>query len=186
MKVLMTAHSSESAICAVICMLLQRSLLQTLNIHVWWKTYSALTSFPAANKSLMYGGKVFTRRPPGKYLRFLCQQNISKLLFYIYSLNSSLSRQTHNYFHISTWCVSWARRFCLFNLHHSARRVGGGGYLRSRSGVYHTDKSELICSFSIGPKLQLQYWQTQISLLSSLEPMWFMDGLISCSSSTVQ
>lgn len=188
MKVLMTAYSSQSPICAVICMLLQRSLPQTLNIHVWWETCSALTSFLAANKSLMYGGKVFTRRPPGKYWRFLCQRNISKLLFYIYSLNSSLSCQTHNYFHISTWCVSWARRSCLFNLHHSAvsLEVGGGGYLRSRSGVYHTDKSGLICSYSIGPKLQLRYQKTQISLLSSLQPMLFMDRLISCSSRTVQ
>lgn len=79
---------------------------------------------PAANKSPVYGWEVFAPRPPGKYLRFLCQQNISKLLFYIYSLNSSLSCQTHNYFHISTWCVSWARRSCLFNLHHLG--VGGG------------------------------------------------------------
>lgn len=101
-------------------MLLRRSLLQTLNIHVWWETGSALTSLLAANKSLMYGGKVFARQPPGKYLRFLCQRNISKLLFYIYSLNSSLSCQTHNYFPINTWCVSWAHRSCLFNLYHSA------------------------------------------------------------------
>lgn len=137
MKVLTTAHSSESPICAVICMLLQRSLPQTLNIHVWWETCSALTSFLAANKSLMYGGKVFTRQPPGKYFWFLCQRKISKLLFYIYSLNYSLSCQTHNYFHISTWCVSWARRSCLFNLHHSAGLgVGGVGGIWGHALVF--------------------------------------------------
>lgn len=48
--------------------------------------------------------------PQGKYLgwqkAFLCQQNISKLLFYIYSFNySSLSCQTFNYFHINTCCM---------------------------------------------------------------------------------
>lgn len=52
---------------------------------------------------------------------FLCQQNISKLLFYIYSFNySSLSCQTHNYFHINTCCISHVCvcLFYLFNLHH--------------------------------------------------------------------
>lgn len=107
---------------------------QPLNIHVWHacQTSAVFISLPFASHCLAqfcfiflipteFCMKVFadtTGEIFGTREGFRCQQNISKLLFYIYSLNYfPLSCQTRNDFHISTCCISHVHvRGCVFSL----------------------------------------------------------------------
>lgn len=89
--------------------------------------------------------KVFTyttREIFGNQKAFLCQPNISKLLFYIYSFNYSLlSCQTHSTHLLHLPCVLCL--FYLFNLHHQVSQPG-------LHTVYYTRKS---ASYTISWKL---------------------------------